>query len=219
VSEKKSILELMQPGPIYSDVFEYRGQKVKFRLLDTREMDWCRPAAQSKVLKNLLAQNIDKDVALVLLKEHGPNADSHVDWQESFALAACLCKEDGSPVTKAIDPQHQAEEIADTFTPIEKRDLTDRYLEFADEHDPSLLTDDEEAELIDDVKKNQDPISLKLYGSNALRNCVLTMGKELVRLAIENEELTERLLDAEADRDLGARLAKLEAVITPIAKS
>jgi hypothetical protein len=182
-TETPSLLELMDGRPVYSDAFEFKGQRIKFKLLDEREISWCRVAAQKMSYKLLLKEfDDDKEMALDLLKNHSINYDEHTDWYDCFVLSSSIKSEDGGPISGIRDPYALAEALADAFTPIERAHLVELYLDHVDENDPNTLTDEQVGELIEEVKKKPDMDFLTQFGSRALRILLLTLVAENMEL-------------------------------------
>jgi hypothetical protein len=185
-----SLVELLEGKPVYSDAFDFKGQRVKFKLLDEREIDWCRIAAQKKSYTNLLKEfDDDKEVALDLLKNYSINYDSHTDWHDCLVLSTALKTETNGPISGIRDPYALAEAVADVFTPSERAHLIEKYLDFVDENDPGSLSEDQVKELIEEVKKKQSMDSLTQYGSRVLRSLLLTLAAENAKLILELEAL------------------------------
>lgn len=196
--EKKCLLDLVPDQPHYSDTFEFGvpAKKYKFRLLDTAESQFAIVAAQRKVLEQL-TEAFDRETALKLMVEHGPNADLHTWWQELFALQAALCDEKGAPVAEG-SADERASRLADVFSPIERHELATLYSEFADEHDPLDITDEQVEEIVEAEGPTLDPGYWRQLGSRMLRRCSLTLAR---RLAEANHRI----------RTLEAQIAGLEA--------
>lgn len=179
-TDKKCLLDLVPTGPVYSDVFEFGNppRKFKFRLLDTAESLWCEVAAQRKTLDMLQDEFGDRDLAIDLMKTHAPNMDVHTAWQELFALQAALCAESGAPATEG-SPDDRAQRMADLFSPIERYELAQLYAEFADEHDPTNISDEQIEEIVETEGPLLDPAFWRQLGSRVLRRCSLTMAHRL----------------------------------------
>ena len=180
-AEKKCLLDLIPDGPTYSDVFEFgrpgQSQRYMFRLLDVNESAWCIVAAQRRSLE-MLRDQFDKETALDLLKNNPPNIDLHQWWQECYALQAALCAESGAPVAEGTADE-RAYQIADKFDPIERHELAELYAEFADEHDPTELSDEQVREIIATEGPMAAPDFWKGFGSRALRRLCLILGQKL----------------------------------------
>lgn len=199
MDDAPSLIELMDGRPVYSDTFELKGQKVKFKLLDEREVDWCRVAAQKKTYLLIKGEfDDDKDIALDLMKNHVVNHDSHTDWHDCFVLSIALKTEEGAPISGIRDPYALVEKVADLLSPHERSQLIERYLDFVDENDPGALTDEQINDIIEELKKKPSIDSLKPLGSRALRSLLvilvqdnLALGAESMALEAELEALRE----------------------------
>jgi len=157
VSHTPSILEQMRGDRIYSPVFKYKGQKLKFKLLSQFERSFARTAAQRATWRSMTEIFDKEDPELVrdLMKFHAPSQDAWQDWDDCYILAATLVTETGGALYPQAENDHVvAEEIARSFTPLERADLHARYLDFHDDHDPEQYTDDEIISILDEVKKN-----------------------------------------------------------------
>jgi hypothetical protein len=130
------------------------------------------------------------DTALHLMVNHGPNADLHTWWQELFGIQAALCDENGRSVVEG-DAVERAHRLADIFSPIERFELAQMYGDFADEWDPSEITDDDVKEIIAEsgplgsAGPLGDPVFWKRLGSSVLRRYCRIMALRIAQLEME----------------------------------
>lgn len=210
--DKKTILDLIPSGPTRSEPFDFRGQKVRWRLLDGLEMASCRQAADKRIMRELVDEHgLEPKDAFPLLQASS-NGDTWREWFEHYVLAAALTDEDGGPISLG-SPDEVALRLMDLLTPIERGRWIDDYLSFADEHDPSNLTEAEIEEIVEAAGKTEGASIWQRYGSSALRNCLATMVPRLIKAEMAVAEM------GGAPKDFAERLAEVEAVISQISRS
>jgi hypothetical protein len=176
---------------------------VRWRLLDGLEIVACRTAAQKRALAILTDDlGLAPEVAYPLLQA-GTSADTEREWFEHYVLSAAMTDKNGSPIADGT-PDEVARRLADVLTPIERSRYIDDYLAFADEHDPSNLSDEEIEEIIATAGKQADASIWLRHGSNSLRSLLATMAPRLYRAEVALAEYQER-------ETMEARVARLEA--------
>jgi hypothetical protein len=189
----------------HSEPRTVRGVTFKWRLLDVLETQGARAAAQGRVYKDLLRETGDKDAALKLT-ESLIAMDSHTDYFNLYALAGAMCRddEDGRRMFSS------ATDVGDAFSPMERQNLVEDYLAFADDCAPHLMSEEDEDAALDELKKNPDSISSQQLGSNTLRSLLTTSVRQLLELEaklIWQEE--SQVVDAVTE--LAARVEALES--------
>jgi hypothetical protein len=195
-------------------VFEYKGKKLKFKLLNQFELSFARTGAQRATLRQMvdMFDKEDPEVARDLMKFHAPSQDVWEDWVDCYVLAATLVNEQGQPIYPEAENDHVvAEEIARSFTPLERADLQARFLDFNDEHDPQQYTDDEMLAILEDIKKNshaKDPDLLRSYGSGVLRRLVLSIVADLVESEIRAATLEAEIAELKSPKPKSSRGTK-----------
>ena len=98
MSDKKTILSLVPSGPIRSEPFDFKGQTVRWRLLDSLEVIACNDAATRVVAKDIGAA-YDVDIAQALELVHTINlGESWRMWLEYYTVAAAMTDTDGDPI-------------------------------------------------------------------------------------------------------------------------
>lgn len=202
------ILDLLPSGVIYSEPFEWRGHKVKFRLLDGGETVQCRQAATKLIVDELVEKiGLERKDAFELAQA-GSSRDNEHDWFHCYVLAASMCDAKSGAPLGAGDHADVAYRLHDEMPAIEREAYIENYLEFADEHDPSTYTDDEIEEIIATAGKSPDGSTWKRYGSSALRNFLHTLVPRLIRAEMalgqfqEAEPLEERVKELERKLEL-----------------
>jgi hypothetical protein len=207
----KSLLDLVPSGPTYSPKpFDFFGQQVKWKLLDGQQVDACRTAG-SKVAFNTLVEQFGlspKDAYSLLLA--GSSFDTQKEWYEYYTLAAAMVDMDGQPISMA-PPDDVAYQLSKRVPPIMRARLIDDYVQFADEHDPSTITDEDIEEIIAQVGKGAGESIWQQYGSNSLRSLCASTVPRLIKAEMAVAEL-------QAAEDLESRVAALEREISPTAK-
>jgi hypothetical protein len=163
-----------------SDPFDLGGRRVRFRLLDQREHQWCRTSALHEATANLMERFPEPERVQALLN-HPLVYDTLTEAQDVYQLSAALCDESGSPLYTGT-PDDAAKAFADTFSPIERSHLASEYFSFAMDADPSIPTDKEIEELADEVRKNPFAPSLSHCGSNTLRLLCRTLASPKAEL-------------------------------------
>lgn len=206
---KKSVLDLLPSGPIYSEEpFDFHGQKVKWRLLDGARMMACRNASERREARRLVDEiGLEPKDAYQIAVSIG---DDQREWYEWYVLGAALTNEQGEPISMET-PDEVAYQLSQKLTPIERAKYFDDYLQFADEHDPSNLTEEQVEEIIAALGKGADSILSRL-GSNSLRSLLLSMAPRLARA----EALAAKMQETDT---LTARVEALEREISQMPKS
>lgn len=174
-----SIQDLLSSDPVYSKEFEYRKQRLRFKLLDSRDIEHCKVWAQRIVFDSLMTafDGVDNRIAIVtdLVKTHVPNLDAQQNYEDMLILASSLVNaETKIPIVKSNTPLEVAHEISDMITPMDRRALLDEYMSFLGENDPHRITEEAIEEIISNSKKNALD-SLMLAGSSVLRISLLTL--------------------------------------------
>jgi hypothetical protein len=196
----KCLLDVVPDGPVYSDVFEFGkpARRYKFRLLDSMEQLWANVAAQRRTMEFLKEQFNDEDTALDLMKNHGPNADLHVVFEELYALQAALCDEKGAPACDGNADQ-RVTRLADVFSVVERFELARMYGEFSDGHDPMQFDDEDIQEIIAKGDPTAGTDYWSQYGLNTLRRCAHTLACHLMEANHRIRQLEHALVEASAE--------------------
>jgi hypothetical protein len=206
VDTEHDILDLLPSEPIYSPAFDWKGQKLKFRLMSSLDETDARMGGQ-KWAKVQLQDKLDLSAVEALqLMETGYGADMREDCEHIARLYACLCDEQGGPVARGSDVHDSYRRLAVKFNPLERQELIAQYLDFLDEYDPSQLDDEQIEEMIAEAGKSQDVSPLRQYGSSALRISLLITAHQLA-------DALARLAVLEEEKDLAARVEHLEAAL------
>lgn len=194
----KSLLDLVPSGPVRSDPFDFKGQEARWRVLDGQEIIGCRVAAERRVMRMLVDEmGLEPKDAYPIVQAGG---DTQREWFEYYVIGAAMTDKAGAPISMDV-PDDIATRLADECSPIERARLIDDYLQFADEHDPSNLSDEEQEEIIAALGKGEDSI-LQRLGSNLLRSLLATLAPRLARAEMLAAQLEER-------EDLEARVGVL----------
>jgi uncharacterized protein (DUF2236 family) len=171
------------------------------------------------VAVDLLVEHIqlERKDAFELLQA-GASRDTEREWFHCYVLAAAMTDENGHPLG-AGEHSDVAFRVNDQMAPIEREAYIDRYLEFADEYDPTTLTDDEVEEIIAAEGKLADGSTWKQFGSSALRSLLTTLVPRLIRaeMALEQYKEQEAAQDGTMARidQLERQLAALGTSLTP----
>ncbi len=206
----RPLLELVPAGPVRSDVFDFKGESAKWRLLDGLEIMACRTAAQKQVLAVMVNElGLEAKDAFPLIQA-GSAADTEREWFEYYVIAAAMTDAEGAPIAQG-SPDDIAREMADKCTPIERAKYIDDYLSFADEHDPSEYSDDEYGEMIAALGKGDTSI-VQQRGSSSLRSLLLFMAPRLAKAE-------GALAQLEAAQTIESRVEALEAAISQTHRS
>jgi hypothetical protein len=204
VNDTPDILDLLPSEPVYSEPFDWQGQKLTFRLMSSLDEMEARTLGQKWAKVQLMEKQDLSALEALSLMETGYGADLREDCEHIARLYACLCDEQGGPVARGSDVHDSYRRIAEKFAPLERQDLIQRYLDFIDEHDPSTLTDEQIEEMIAAAGKSQDASTLRQYGSSSLRISLLTTARQL-------HDAKAQLADLEEQADLLTRVEALEA--------
>ena len=203
---RKSLLDLVPSGPVRSEVFDFLGQEARWRILNDSETDGCRCAAEKRIFNRLVNElSIEPKDAYQIARAGG---DTWQMWFETYIIGAAMTNVDGEPISRD-PPDDVAQRLADTLSPIQREKWVNDYLQFADEHDPSNISDEEREEIIAEVGKGG-ASTLQQRGSNVLRSLLLSTAQELVQLRAKLEALG-------ADTPLEARVEALETKVDALA--
>lgn len=206
-----ALLDLVPRGPIRSKPFDWRGNPARWRLLSGHETAACRTAAQRRAMQILEEDlGLERKDAFQLIQA-GSSADTEREWFEHYIMGAALTDNEGAPVAEG-SPDEVAQMLFDTIHPIERGRMIDEYCEFADEHDPSSLSEEDIEELIAEVGKRGGGSILPQYGSNSLRSFCATLVPRLIKAEAALAEL-------QAPIDLEGRIELVEHAISQINKS
>ena len=91
-----------------------------------------------------------------------------------------------------------------------------RYLEFADEHDPADISEDDIEEIVAAAGGTGAPSPLRRYGTSAQRRSQLTTA---VRLAEAQRQIVAMEASQGSEENLAERVAELERAISQMRKS
>lgn len=207
---RKSLLDLVPKKRPTSPTFKFRDHDVRWRLLDGGAIASCRTAAKKQEFLELTTDlGLHRKEALELIARPY-QSDNERELFEYFVIGAAMIDEHGAPVQKG-PPIEVVRQLRDIVPPIERAALINAYLAFADEHDPSNLTDQDVEEIIAAEGKSPGSISQQL-GSNSLRSLCATMAPRLVKAEMLVAELT-------AKQSLAEQVAELEQEISQMRKS
>lgn len=211
MASEKSLLDLIPSGPIYSLPFVFQGQAVKWRLLDGLETQGCRIAAQRLTMGILVQEmGLEPKEAFALLQA-GTSADTEREWLEYHIIGAAMTAEGGGPISMDA-PDDIARRLAGEITPIARGRLIEDYIQFAEEHDPTTLSEDDYEEIIAAAGKTESASTWKLYGSNALRSLLAIT---VPRLIVAETALAE----IQEIEDMESRVVALELAISQTSRS
>lgn len=189
MSDKKHLLDLVPNKRIRSeDTFDFKGRQVRWQLLDGEENISCRHAGQKRTLDLMVDElGLEREAAYRLMQA-GSSADTEQEWYEYYTLAAAMTDAEGEPLSMdSIDDI--ALRLSKLCPPIERRALMVEYIQFAEEHDPTNLSDEQIEEIIAAVGK--DAQILRQLGSNSLRNLLAIMVPRLIHAEFLLEEMQE----------------------------
>lgn len=159
-----------------SEPFDLGGRKVRFRLLDQREHQWCRVGALHAATAQLL-ERFPADQAHALLN-HPMVSDTLTEAQDVYILSSALCDEAGAPLYQC-QPDDAAKAFADAFSPVERSHLAAEYFGWALDADPTIPTDADLEKMADEVIASPFAISLRRAGCSTLRSLSLILARRL----------------------------------------